>query len=118
MSEEQARFQNAPSDLESDASAGESSDYTKQATSELIKGENVGCKQSESEMLEERWESLMESNRTNRQEHFTARVSARAKSAKLSCLEATRSEWHGQGSEAVIMGRIGHARTGSETRAS
>ena len=51
MSEKQARFSNARSDLESDASAGESSDYTKQATSELIKGENVGCKRSESEML-------------------------------------------------------------------
>ena len=52
MPEEQARFQNAPSDLESDASAGESTcDYTKQATSELIKGENVRCKRGESEML-------------------------------------------------------------------
>ena len=37
MPEEQARFRNARSDLESDASAGKSSDYTKQATSELIK---------------------------------------------------------------------------------
>ena len=51
MSEEQARFSNAWSDLESDASAGESSNYTKQATSELIEGEDVGCKRSESEML-------------------------------------------------------------------
>ena len=51
MSEKQARFSNAQSGLESDASAGESSDYTEQATSELIKGENVRCKRSESEML-------------------------------------------------------------------
>ena len=51
MSEEQARFPNARSDLESDASAGKSSDYTKQATGKLIKGEDVGCKRSESEML-------------------------------------------------------------------
>ena len=52
MSEGQARFLKAWSDLESDASTSESSDYyTKQATSELIKGENVGCKRSKSEML-------------------------------------------------------------------
>ena len=51
MSGEQARFPNAQSDLESDASTGEWSDYIKQATSELIKDENVGCKRSESEML-------------------------------------------------------------------
>ena len=51
MSEEQARFLNAWSALESDASAGKSSDYTKQANSKLIRGENVGCKQSESEVL-------------------------------------------------------------------
>ena len=70
MSEKQARFSNAQSGLESDASAGESSDYTKQATSELIKGENVGCKRSESEMLEEQQGSLGESNRINRQEHL------------------------------------------------
>ena len=70
MSEGQARFLNARSDLESDASAGESSDYTKQATSELIKGENVGCKRSESEMLKEQQGSLGESNRTNRQERL------------------------------------------------
>ena len=70
MSEEQARFPNAQSGLESDASAGESSDYTKQATSKLIKGENVRCKRSESEMLKEQQGSLGESNRTNRQERL------------------------------------------------
>ena len=70
VSERQARFPSARSDFESDASAGESSDYTKQATSKLIKGKDVRCKRSESEMLYERWGNLEGSNRTNRHEHL------------------------------------------------